>query len=66
MAFYYDYEDDDDEELVCEECGAKITPDERCIEHGYECICKDCCPECRDEYAYWDEVNRKIDEGLGK
>ncbi len=66
MKIHDAYEDDEECELVCEVCGESIMPWDMCTEHGYECICKACCPECREEDAYWDAVNNKIDIQLGK
>ena len=66
MQIYDAYEDYEECELLCQECGEVIMPWDMCTEHSYECICKNCCSECRDEDAYWDTVNNKIDIALEK
>ncbi len=52
------------DKFCCKECVEILSLDEECPhEIG---ICKDCCEECKDERAYEDSVNAKIDDMRGK
>lgn len=59
---------DENELFVCEECGNLLNKDERCKEHdhGDMTVCQECCDECREQKAFEDEVNLKIDRKRGK
>lgn len=51
--------------FCCEECAEILPLEEECQEHNLG-ICRECCEECRDNKAYEEAANAKIDEMRGK
>lgn len=58
----------ENELFVCDECGQLLNEKERCDEHyDYDRnVCKECCTTCRNQKAFEESVNAKIDSLRGK
>ena len=50
--------------FVCEQCGRLLSVDEESPYENY--VCKDCDPIYKDQKAYEEAVNAKIDAACGK
>lgn len=50
----------------CNECGRTLPIEERCIEHydKSDCVCKDCCADCQEEFALGEQINIETDRLL--
>lgn len=50
----------------CSDCGKTYSLDELCTRHydKNDCVCKNCCPDCQEEFALGEQINADIDRLL--
>ena len=51
--------------FCCNDCAEILPIEDKCEIHNTD-VCKDCCPQCKEERMYWDSINSEIDKRRGK